>query len=1439
MVHLHLHTSRGSLLDSILEIDEATNFAKENNQEAIALTDHGTMFSYVDFYKSCKKNNIKPIIGCEVYEVDDMNLKSDSKDNKQQRYHLILLVKNQKGLTNLYKLVSESYLKGFYTKPRIDLDYIQDNNLGEGIICLTACMAGRFSRIIEGKENKYTKEEYVNRLNKIFDYVALEIQSHPSELQLELNSKIVGFANRNDIPYVVTTDAHMLNKSQLDTHSIFVQIGSSREVGESYNGCYLQTDDEIHEYLDNTLGEDIVNKAIKETHNITSMIEEIDIGLNNGNLMPKIDCPKEFKDNFEYFNHIINSNFDKKFNYLNEKEKKIRRERLNMEIPILKQLEYIDYFLMLLMLTKEAKKRGIPLGYSRGSGANCLTLFVLGVTQIDSVRWNLDFSRFANLGRKSMADYDMDISQARRREMVTISEDLFGKEKVAPICTFNMLSTKVAIKDIGKVLDEKGIYKIPYNIRDEVSKLIPTIKTLNDLGEEEEKETLLRDVLLVNPRLKEINELYPLWFKYVMELEGKPKSLGRHACFTENELVYTEKGYKAIKDVSTNDKVMTHNNRFMPVVSNMKRKEKTCIVNMYNGFPIETTLNHPFFIRKKIESKTNKIKRCYEDPIWEEIKYAKIGDMLGIAINKEELLPESNYNLPFDSKDFWWTIGRYIGDGWTEEPKNRSEKRFIICCDKNTKEELNEIVRRINKIFNYRFEESRTTYKIHIKNKDLFCYVQQFGKYAHGKHLTNDILNLPIELLESFLDGYLSADGNIDKRGFYGFKTVSKKLAVGLTQCIAKVYHRHCSFCILPPKEECIEGRKVYSKEKYYIRFSKEKRKKEKSFYEDGYIWTRFKGLECTNEEKDVYNLTVLNDSSYTINNIIVHNCGTLIFPRRLDSYCPLCLDTDGNQMVQLEMHNAMDDLGMCKMDFLGLKNLDIIDECLKKSNLTWEDVDINHIDLNDKKVFDYVYKHGNTIGVFQMESAEAVKLCIEAETDNVEDVIAINAFNRPGTKAGFPTYVQNKKFPEKATILHDDLRDIFRATHLVLLYQEQALQLFRLAGFPEDAVDNARRSIGKKQKKVMESLKVDFSKGLKNRGWNDNQINEIWLLMLKQAEYSFNRGHSVAYGLLSYLTAYLKTYHPIEFMTACLNVEFGDTGKTGILINECNRLNIQVCPPNINKSMPYYTPVDNKILYGLNPIKGVGKEASNYIIKNRPYNNLNDFLDKVICSESCVNKTAIISLIKSGAIPTKNKNNTLKKYAEYTYKESEFRPVKTLPTKKKLYEDWGINSESYKSKEDILIEYNKRKEIKFNKEKENKKKEYLNEFKKKYVSNPDMYEFETLSMFLTTNPFKDISDELLTKFSDIDNKCDCVILTSIIDIKRKKDKRNNQFAYVDLYTCEGVIEGICWASCYNKYQQLIKKGNHLAMLGEKQDDKLIIKKIKTFEQWLEDIKHK
>lgn len=532
MIQLHVHDKKGSLLDSILDVKQIVAFAKENKQEAIAITNHGTMFSYVDFYKEAIKQNVKPIIGCEVYEVDDMNFKNDTKDFSQKRYHLILLAKNQKGLQNLYKIVSDSYTIGMYKKPRIDINYIKNNNLGEGIICCTACQAGRLSRYLVNGEDENKVVDYLDSLKNTFEHVYLEIQAHDTESEINSNNKILYIANKYNFKYVVTTDAHMLKKEDLDTHSIFVQIGEGREVGETYTDCYLQTDEDVHEKLDKYYGYDVVQKAIDETHNVAKMVELVDIGLNNENQMPKTKIPKEFKSNIEYFRYLVYKDFDKKFNYLSSEEVKKRKDRIEEEIPVLEALEYIDYFIMLYEVMNKAIKRKIPLGLGRGSACGCLCAYMMNITQVDSVKWDLDFSRFANLGRRSMADIDLDISKKRRREIIEITEELFGKENVAPMCTFNSLSTKVAIRDIGKVLHERGIYDLPYKIREEVSKMIPTIKTISDLGEEEEKDVLLRDILFKNEKLKEINDKYPLWFKYVLELEGSPKSLGRHASGT-------------------------------------------------------------------------------------------------------------------------------------------------------------------------------------------------------------------------------------------------------------------------------------------------------------------------------------------------------------------------------------------------------------------------------------------------------------------------------------------------------------------------------------------------------------------------------------------------------------------------------------------------------------------------------------------------------------------------------------------------------------------------------------------------------------------------------------------------------------------------------------------------------------------------------------------
>ena len=404
LINLHVHSAQGSLLDSILRVDEIVGFAVKNNQKAIAITDHGTMNNFVNLVKECNKNNIKPIIGNEIYEVDDMSWKSDTKDYTQPRYHMVLLARTQKGLKNLFKITSISRTEGFYKKPRIDLDRIENNNLGEGIICLTACQAGRLSRYLEA--GRYSDaEEFVEKLNHIFDYVAIEVQSHNTPEQIKCNRLIYDFAVKHNYPFVVTTDAHMLSKELQDSHSMFVEIGEGREVGESYTDCYLQNRNMIDEILSHSFDDDsIIDKAVNETHHIADMIEDIDIGLNKGNIMPKINIDSEFDSHLEYLKHLVFSTFDEKFGHMSEEEQEIRRKRLLEELDVLEYVDYIDYFIMLYMLAKEARKRKIPIGYSRGSGANCLCLFMLNVTQIDSVRWNLDFSRFANKGRKSIAD---------------------------------------------------------------------------------------------------------------------------------------------------------------------------------------------------------------------------------------------------------------------------------------------------------------------------------------------------------------------------------------------------------------------------------------------------------------------------------------------------------------------------------------------------------------------------------------------------------------------------------------------------------------------------------------------------------------------------------------------------------------------------------------------------------------------------------------------------------------------------------------------------------------------------------------------------------------------------------------------------------------------------------------------------------------------------
>ena len=342
--------------------------------------------------------------------------------------------------------------------------------------------------------------------------------------------------------------------------------------------------------------------------------------------------------------------------------------------------------------------------------------------------------------------------------------------------------------------------------------------------------------------------------------------------------------------------------------------------------------------------------------------------------------------------------------------------------------------------------------------------------------------------------------------------------------------------------------------------------------------------------------------------------------------------------------------------------------------------------------------------------------------------------------------------------------------------------------------------------------------------------------------------GINVKAGILSYLTAYLKTHYPLYFMTACLTAKSDNIPRLSVFINECHNLGIEVSPPNINLSGKEFTAIKekNKILFGLYAIKGIGDAVVDTIIENRKYDNFDNFLDKIKQSGK-IGKGVIIKLAKSGVFPTKNKREFLIKYAnilfENEYKDEIFTERKSFGSVKELKEVWGIDTDTIKNKEERIALFNQSRKVKFDYEevdrvfkKENDRQKYIDEFTLKYLQEEFMWEFETLSMFITYNPLKE-AYKYVTPWDNVDSGDKAVVICVIVDIKRKKDKNNNPFAYLDLYTPYGIIEATCWARQYKEYNDLIKKGNSLAILGRKRDGQFFVESIKTYEKWLNDKK--
>ncbi|MBU4332478.1 DNA polymerase III subunit alpha [Patescibacteria group bacterium] len=929
--HLHTH-SHYSLLDGLPKIDELVAKAKKCNMDSLALTDHGVMYGAIEFYKTCKEADIKPIIGVEFYVAPNGRLNKQPRID-EERHHLVLLAKNEIGYKNLLKLTTKAHLEGFYYKPRIDLELIRKYN--DGLIACSACLQGEIPKlIITGKKDK--AKEIALEYNQIYGAgnFYLEVQHHPNlPEQKTVNDALFEISKELGIPCVAANDIHYLESDDDKAQDILLCLQTKKKLedtdrmnmtGEDFS--FRTSEQMIEDFREHP-------EVIENTQKIASACNlKIELGKVK---LPHFDVPSGITD-WEYLKKLCYKGVQKRYDVnmeadlesnrsltLSETGEKINpqiiKERLDYELGVIKKTGFTPYFLIVADFVNWAKDNNIIVGPGRGSAAGSIVSYLLNITNIDPLKYNLLFERFLNPERISMPDIDLDFADTRRDEVIEYVSQKYGRDHVSQIITFGTMAARAAVRDVGRVLG------MSYTYCDQMAKMVPAFSNLEK-------------ALEINAELKQAYDNNPEAKKLIdmaKKLEGVARHASTHAC--------------------------------------------------------------------------------------------------GVVITREPLV--EYIPLQYDSK-------------------------------------------------------------------------------ALGKTIISQFSMKPIE------------------------------------------------------------------------------------------------------------------------------------------------------------------DLGLLKMDFLGLKNLTTLENTLKIVKYTrGTEIDIDEIPLNDEKTFK-LFRHGDTTGVFQLESSGMKRYLVQLKPTELEDIIAMVALYRPGPIEWIPDYIAGKHGKKKTNYLHPKLTPILEKTHGVAIYQEQVMQIARdLAGFSLGEADILRKAVGKKIPKLLAKQKEEFIAGCIENGISKEIAQKIFAFIEPFAGYGFNRSHAACYAMIAYLTAYLKANYPQEFMASLLTSDQHDTDRIAIEVEECRKMGLEILPPDINESFKRFTVVQNPnlqiypgeiatdsvsrgesestndthnvkkaIRFGLLAIKNVGENIIETIIRERQENGtfqtLEDFLQRVQTKN--LNKKSLESLIKSGALDSFAERNQM-----------------------------------------------------------------------------------------------------------------------------------------------------------------------------------------------------
>ena len=523
--HLHLHTEY-SLLDGACRIEGLMQRVKALGQTAVAITDHGVMYGCVDFYKAAKKAGVKPIIGCEVYVAT--RTRFDKVNRIDGSNHLVLLCKNETGYKNLIKMVSAGFTEGFYNKPRVDHELLEEYH--EGLICLSACLAGEIPQALlagDYEKAKNLARYYEDLFGKGNYYI--EIQDHGLDEQRTVLPLLVRLSRETGIPLVATNDAHYLEKEDSRMQHILICIQTNKTVNDDdvlefgTDEFYVKSTDEMYELFS------AWPEACENTNRIAEMCSfDFEFGVTK---LPYFVAP-DGMDNKEYFVKLCRDGLLRRYGADVPED---IRARLDYEISIIDRMGYINYYLIVFDFINYAKSQGIPVGPGRGSGAGSLAAYCVGITNIDPIKYNLVFERFLNPERVSMPDFDIDFCYERRQEVIDYVIRKYGADHVAQIVTFGTMAARAAIRDVGRVLD------MPYGTVDGIAKLVPM----------EPKMTLTKALSIsrelkarydADPQVKELIDMS-------LKLEGMPRHASTHAA----GVVITREAADEYVPLATND----------------------------------------------------------------------------------------------------------------------------------------------------------------------------------------------------------------------------------------------------------------------------------------------------------------------------------------------------------------------------------------------------------------------------------------------------------------------------------------------------------------------------------------------------------------------------------------------------------------------------------------------------------------------------------------------------------------------------------------------------------------------------------------------------------------------------------------------------------------------------------------------------------------------